>query len=404
MRRLPRLLLPILILALTLRVIWALVQPVTPAAIDRLPDQREYLSIAQNLLHDHSLSFFDPRFKQTVYAYRLPGYPLFLAACDGSIRVARLAQSVIDVSTVLAVFLIARQLCQSVTAGLIAAALMAINPFYVFFAGLILSETLFAALMVWGVWFLVSRRFFLAVLLLAASCYVRPIGLLLVPALAAVSAVNSPRSKPYLLWDACRRAAVATLFTLACLFPWALRNHHLLGSWIWTTTNGGITLYDGFHPGATGNSDQRFITDQPQLLSINEVQRSEFFQREAKEWIGRNWREIPALSVRKIIRGWSPVPLSKDFGKPMYRLIGAGYNVPFDLLCLLGLFSARLTLRTKLLLVLPALIVTLGQILSVGSIRYRMPAEAPLAVVAAVGAMSLTRRRSDEGSNAKVEL
>ena len=45
---------------------------------------------------------------------------------------------------------------------------------------------------------------------------------------------------------------VAVLMVTVLLFPWACRNHRLLGRWIWTTTNGGITAYDGFRPGATG--------------------------------------------------------------------------------------------------------------------------------------------------------
>ncbi len=47
------------------------------------------------------------------------------------------------------------------------------------------------------------------------------------------------------------------------------------------------------------------------------------------------------------------MPLSQDFGRPLYRWVGGGYAVPFDLLCLVGLASRRLTRRSKLLLVTP---------------------------------------------------
>jgi len=345
-----------------------------------------------------SLCFFDPRFNQTIWAYRMPGYPLFLAACGGSIQIARVAQCLIDVSTLLAVFLIARQLCNS-AAGIIAAGVMALNPFYIYFSSLILSETLFAALIAWAIWFLVGRRWVLAMVFLIAGCYVRPTGLLFVPLLALVGNPNPAPYAAYRFWHGLLRGIAATLILLACLFPWAWRNHQILGVWVWTTTNAGITLYDGFNPAATGASDQRFVTNQSQLRSINEVDRSEFFQASAKHWIRENWRAIPGLSIRKVLRGWSPVPLSQDFAKPVYRLISAAYSIPFDLLCLVGFCSRRLSRTAKVLIAVPALIVTLAQLMSVGSIRYRMPAEAPVAVVAAVGMLDLLDRRKFELRN-----
>jgi hypothetical protein len=47
--------------------------------------------------------------------------------------------------------------------------------------------------------------------------------------------------------------------------PWAMRNHRVVGAWVWTSTNGGITRYDGFNPDATGASDQSFVAAMPQL-------------------------------------------------------------------------------------------------------------------------------------------
>ena len=129
------------------------------------------------------------------------------------------------------------------------------------------------------------------------------------------------------------------------------------------------------------------------------MDRSRFFSDQARDWIGKNLSDIPSLSVKKILRGWSPVPLSAEFGRPMYRWISAAYAVPFDLLCLLGLFSRRIGRREKFLIVAPALIVTLAQVMSVGSIRYRMPAEAMLAILVGIGISELIGRRKFELRN-----
>ncbi len=395
----------ILLVALVVRVAFSLRQPATVESIGRLPDQQEYLSLARNLIREGLLYFFDPRFKQDVFAYRMPGYPLFLAACGGSIRVARLAQCCVDVSTVLAIFLIGRRLSRSDLAALIASVLLAVNPFYIYFSTLLLSETLFAALVAWALYFLIHRRKILFMIFVAASCYVRPTGLMLVLLTPLVEPENRATSTAYRLWDATLNLAVTTLFTLACLFPWALRNHQMLGDWVWTTTNAGITLYDGFNPRATGGSDQRFIEGNALPGSMNEAARSRYFRIQAMDWLRGNPLKLPVLSARKILRGWSPVPLSAEFSRPLYRWISGVYCVPFDLLCIAGLFSRQLSRRSKWLLMMPAILLTIAQVLSVGSIRYRMPAEAPIAVVAAVGAVSwMGRGKFDQRSDANANI
>src|SRR5581483_1150823 len=100
-------------------------------------------------------------FSDTVYAFRTPGYPVFVAACRANIRAVRAAQAVLDTLSVLGIFLLASQLCAAEqrrwlppTAGLI----VAINPYLVYFTGLILSETLFAAMLVWGMVLLVRGK------------------------------------------------------------------------------------------------------------------------------------------------------------------------------------------------------------------------------------------------------
>ena len=413
-----------LALALALRLAWALVQPTTAAAVDRLPDQREYLTLADGLLRDGYLRLFDPRFGATVVAYRLPGYPAFVAACGASVRAVRVAQAILDTATVLGAFLLGRRWGGS-TVGVAAAAAVAVNPLFVYFSGLVLTETAFAAATVWAAWGLTvggRRGVATAVGCFVIATYLRPTGLVLGPAMAAAvgfwakptalpwvrqahrgavglaRSANPPPRPAYRLL-----AAVVVAAALgAALAPWAYRNHRRLGSAVWTTTNDGITAYDGFHDGADGSSDQRFlgplIERLPALRSMNEVDRSRTFARMARAWAAEHPAAVVRLAVAKVMRGWSPVPLSESFGRPAYRLVGGAYAVPFDVLCLIGLWSRRITRPGKWLLVTPAVVLTAVQAITVGSIRYRMPAEGPLAVLAAVGAVDVFtwgRRRPD---------
>jgi hypothetical protein len=398
----------ILLIAAAVRAALALHQP---GNLDQLPDQREYLALAQNLRENHTLGFVDPRFGQTIYAYRMPGYPLLLAIKPpGFSYVAwgRSVQIALDLSTIVAVYLIAMRL--SLTAGgrspvsarqsgasapgyerwmaTIAASVIAFNPFYIYFSSLILSETLFAALLSWAIACLVYRRTWLAAVLLIADCYVRPTGLLLLPILMLIGPNTRP-SQAYRFKAGIRRTLLSVILLVVCLMPWAIRNHQVLGVFLFTTTN----------DGATGASDQRFISDHPELLSMNELDRSRFLSGQAWDWIKSNPGQLPRLTLQKLMRGWSPIPLSREFGSTVHRLISVSYELPLDVLCLIGLCSKRLSPRAKMLIVAPAVMVTLGQAMTVGSIRYRMPAEAPLAVLAAVGATSVCRKFERNAEN-----
>lgn len=384
-RALRRWLAAILLFALVVRVAWGIYQPAEQLALSHLPDQREYLALGRSLLDGQGLQFTDPRFpQQPVRAYRTPGYPCFVAMCGASVRTVRLAQALIDTSTVLAAYLLARRWLAP-KLSLLAAALVAINPFLIYFQSLVLTETLFAAMLAWGMVFLVRRHPLTGGGLLAAAVLVRPSALFL-PVFLAMSAVtvNRSRAEPYRSGRILRAALLGAVLIVAMLLPWAWRNSRVLGTWIWTTTNGGITRFDGFHPDATGASQQIFVGRMPELQIMTEVERDRHLDRQAMLYIWKSPLRTARLAATKIARTWSPVPLSREYGsRPLYVAIGLLFTIPFDLLIIAGLLNGRLPVSAKLLLLLPALYFTAVHALSVGSLRYRIPVEPPLAVLAA---------------------
>lgn len=393
-----RLLAILLLTALVVRIYWGWTR--SDAAIDSLPDQREYLELGQSLLRDGTLRFTDPRLGVEVRAYRTPGYPLFVAACGGIPRVVRVVQAFLDTSTVLAIFLLARSLEGSPARGiapLLAAAAVAFNPFLIYFSGLLLSETLFTALLAWGMALLAMGRIFPAqqrwrgivpwlagTLILALSVVVRPSAMFLPVALAVISTcLNLRHSTAYERKWAIVAAAVQVSILIVVLFPWAYRNHRVLGRWLCTTTNSGITLYDGFNPQASGGSDQSFVGGFPRLRTMTEVERSQYLETLASNFIYSHPGKAAALAIRKFFRTWSPVPLSREFGSTLYRVAALAYSVPFDTLVILGVIRGRLARPAKAFLLIPAVYFTVVHMLSVGSLRYRVPVEAPMAVIAA---------------------
>ncbi len=358
-------LIALLAFALVVRIGWGISRPSDAASIEQLPDQREYLELADNLLNGRGLKFFDPRFKDEVVAYRTPGYPIFLAACGASPSIARIAQAFIDTSTVLAIYLLARRWL-SAGQSLVAASLVAVNPFLIYFSGLILSETLFTAMVAWGM-LLFQRQALFGGLLLALSVLVRPSAAGLPLLLGVASALMNRQTRgAYPRWWPIPPATTLLLLTFAVLTPWAYRNYKLLNRWIWTTTNAGITAYDGLNEDATGASDQRFATRIPGAARAGEVGRNEFFRQEASNWARTHPKRVAELALTKVARTWSPVPLSAEFGKPLYRWIAGLYAVPFDLLVILGLCYGRLPRSAKVYLLLPAIYLTAIHAMSVG--------------------------------------
>jgi hypothetical protein len=266
---------------------------------------------------------------------------------------------------------------------------------------LVLSETLFIGMLAWGMYLVGDRRVAVrwsGLLLLSLATIVRPSALGLVPLLAIGSAWHGG-------WRVVvRDVAVAGVFLVGVLFPWAYRNSHhpQVRAWVWTTTNGGITAYDGFHDGATGASNQKaFVEEMRTLLSrMDEVERDAYLSQRAHEWMSSHPGESLGLAVRKIARTWSPIPLSNDYGKsPLYVAVGLLYTLPFDLLILLGLWNCGIARSAKVFLLLPAIYFTTIHALSVGSLRYRIPVEPPMAVIAgsAVVRPFLIRRHLTNG-------
>ena len=336
----------------------------------------------------------DARFRQAVYAYRTPGYPLLVAVCGAKTMAIRIVQCLLDTSTILAVFLLARRWL-SPGIAVFSAAIVAINPYMIFFTGLILSETLFTAMLGWGLALLVLSdgpwpeghkllAWLGGAVILAFAVLVRP-GAMLMPVVLGCGAALANRSVPRASkhWPL-PVAATLLLVTGLVLFPWAGRNRWVLGSWVWTSTNDGITRYDGFNPDATGASDQSFVPAMPWTRDMTEIARSRYFAGLADDWVADHRLEAIRLAGTKIARTWSPMPLSQEYGgRQLYQSVGLIYGAALDVLVLIGLWQRILPGPAKRVLMLPAIYFTVAAALSVGSLRYRIPAEGPMAIVAA---------------------
>lgn len=196
------------------------------------PDSGHYVALSRSLADDGAF-----RRDGRAEIFRTPGYPLFLtfAVPFGRSwwRAAAAVQIALDVLAVYLTFLLGRTLF-SRRVGLWAAGLQAVNPLSIAASVRVLSDSLFAVLLVFAVLLLVrhfrSSRFrtaLAAAAVLAAACYVRPVGivpLVLALALLGVRAVRQVRLRRAEAAAAGRAFLAATAIALGVLAPWAMRN------------------------------------------------------------------------------------------------------------------------------------------------------------------------------------
>jgi 4-amino-4-deoxy-L-arabinose transferase-like glycosyltransferase len=385
-----------------------------PAQLCLIPGDAEgYWELARTIATGTPYRIYEP----PRYVLRVPGFPTLLALSQllfgpGAFP-ARCLLACVGTAACGLTYWLGRELVDGTT-GLIAAVYTALSPTLALFSVLILSETTFAAVLLASLIAIVrlarcsQTRFtpfrgfaagLTAGLFIGLATLVRPTWLYVGPAIAVAALIaGSPRGQ----W----RSWVPRLAGLACgivllLGPWTARNYYVTGHVVPTTLWVGPSLYDGLNPAATGDSDMTFIeTDQLQKqLSEYEVDRE--YSRRAWEFVAANPLRTVWLAMKKQQRYWSLVPNASQFQNPWLKIVVCLTSLPLLVFSGIGLWFCRRDLGLVAVAVGPVLLFAALHLLFVGSLRYRLPAEYPLAVIGAVGLGKLMRQASWGMKNAE---
>lgn len=341
------------------------------------------------------------------YVHRMPGFPLLLSACllvlGDSVFRASLVLAGIGTVCVGLTWLLAKRTVGKSTA-VAAAVLTAISPLQAGNSVLILSETWFAFWLLLcllalqkipGRWIDVvneSRQSgwwaFGCGILTGIGVLVRP-GWLLWTGLSGLLVL-------YFGEGSCgRRIGRAVLIGVGCLAvltPWAWRNHQVTGHWVFTSLWSGPSLYDGLHEQATGASDMRFFDDEKVPLRMSEYEVNEHYKQRAIEFVRTHPGRSVELAVYKAGRYLSPVPNAPGFTSGGIFACCLAYYVCLGSLGCVGAWSLRKKKAVLLLLAGPFLQFLLVHMVFVGSVRYRLPVEFPLSIIAAAGLNEIWNR------------
>jgi len=391
--------------ALAVRVAWVGLRCWQDGARLEFPDERLHWALAAHLTHAGALVSDDGR-----YAARMPVYPVFLAlfAWLGTpgIAAARLAQAALGAAAApLALWLAASAAGRR--AGLVAAALVCLDPFAVFFSNLLLTETLFTSLglaLACATWALATRERPTRGQLLA-FCALGPLALMTRPSaapwiLALWLLLAAWRGRQASVW-----LALAAMTLAAPLGAWGLRNQLVLGDPAWLSANGGVTLYDGQRPDADGGSDQTFLRTLPQLAGLDEIERDRVLRKLAVEQMRRDPGRVLRLAVVKLGRTWNPFPNADAYRAGPAAWAGAAFSVllmggaAFGTVCSVAAWKRRPGALGRLLFLCwtPLLYFTALHCIFVGSVRYRVPLMPFLGVLAALTLAAGSRRNHGAG-------
>jgi Dolichyl-phosphate-mannose-protein mannosyltransferase len=408
------------------------------AKIFRFGDSESYWVLASKIADGQPYDYAG----ETSRIFRAPLYPLFLAAATylddrTGVMLARLMGAFVGSLTV-GLIAIAAQRLAGKTAGLCAGVLAAFYPGAIGMSIFILSEAIFCPLMLLSIiaWNGRKDRWWyggLSGIACGLACLARP-SLFLWPIFLAILSYGYALRASFLLsppkatsgsensWlsrfdsgGVSNRFIASSLSLLAfaigmviIMSPWWYRNYTITQRFVPTTLQVGASLYDGWHAGASGGSDEgmAFVVPFAEQLrreeqesendsnaskanSLNDTfewRLNDRLFKAALNWANQNRSDACQLALIKFKKMWNPWPTAKEVGGMGVRISESVAYVVIVVCACVGLCIAREQNETKWSYALPIFYFAALHLVFASSVRYRQPAILVLCVVAGIGA------------------
>ena len=343
-----------------------------------------------------------------------PATWLFGVSSDTAVQ--RLTMCVVGSGTVAGIGLLAREV-RGWRVGLVAAFIAAIYPNLFMNDGVVMAESLAALLVTFALYFAFRVRVGAttrAVVGLGVCCGLAALAraelILLVPFVVVPIVLGGTRAE----WRSrIRPLASVVAIAVVVIAPWVVRNLVAFEEPALLSTGDGLVLlgancdevYQGSRLGFWSVDCGLAVSDGPDAAIQSRRQRTAAF-----DYIGDHLGRVPTVVAARVGRVWGvfrPVQ-TVEFSEVEGRPAAAGYAglvmywvlVPF---AIAGVVVLRRQRRLLWPLLVPFGIVTLVAALSYGIIRFRVPAEPSLVVLAAVALDARWRRRSAAPGEAAVD-
>jgi 4-amino-4-deoxy-L-arabinose transferase-like glycosyltransferase len=311
---------------------------------------------------------------------------LFTKATGTGIIGAKILFAAISSCTIFIIGRIALHFMDRKITAWIAGLAAALYPFFVFYSTLILSETLFLFLV--SLFFLLllrsnDRAFAVAGLVAGFAHLTRPTLSFFLP-VAFVWA----RKRSGIAW---KHMFLAALLFFAVILPWGMRNIGVLGEFHLGTANSGHVLWEGNNPynttGGVAGGDLRYLDEMPE--GLEELERDRWQRDRAVEFIKSDPARFAGMAFKKFARFWNIWPNAPGFDRGMYRWIAFASFAPVLLFGLASIYVLRKKWRDAIIVWLFVCYYTALHMVTIGSLRYRLPLEPLLVALAAacIGAL-----------------
>ena len=364
-----------LALALMLRVAAAVVMP-----DQHFPDAAGYRAAGETLWATGRLA----------EAHIMPLYPALIGIVGRG-----WGQLAVDIVLSVVVVWLVYRLTLAVFVDRAAAALAAFGaalyPFFVFYAVVGLTETLFLALLL-GAFVCWYRGSFAAAACLAVlSILTRPTIDLLAPVLVVVFAFAVHRLP---VSGALRQLAVYVLVYCALMSPWWVNNYIAYGSFVRLNLGSGIMFYSGNNPHNQTGGALDTDADRAQFDAISDpIARDRAMWSAGIAYVKDHPRRFIELAGLKFVRFWRPWPYAREYAGRSYVILSLVSFVPVLALTIVyaGLWGWRELPQIAPILLLTGYYTAIHMVFA-ASLRYRLPLEPFLIVFAATAVARLARR------------
>lgn len=329
----------------------------------------------------------------------MPLYPIWTFLTGGGIGL-KLADIGLSVGAVGLVYGLALEIFADRRAARLAALAAAVYPFFLFYATSRLSENLFVFLLTGAFLLLFKERVGWACLCLVLSILTRPAIDLLAPILVLAFAIVVHRHN----WVVGgRRLAVYGAIYVILMIPWWGHNYAKYNEFVRLNLGDGLVLYSGNNPlnrsgggvNYTANEEGYGVVPNDIDYSIvdgidDPVERNRVMKAAAIAFMKNNPGRVVELAGIKFLRFWRLWPYAPGYQSPW--IIAASLLSYGVALLLCGIFAirfARMWWRPLLPVGLFAAYLTAVHMVTIGSVRYRLPLEPFMIVIAAWTAVRL---------------
>jgi len=322
----------------------------------------------------------------------MPLVPL-LSGLTGGGPWTRLLDVLLSTATVGLVVRLGWQLFADRRAALLAGLIAALWPHLVVASVLRLTETSFTFLLCLGLSLWLSRRWIAGSVALSLGVLARPTFELLLPLLLLAVAVGFHRQSRV---AASRPLAVLVAVYAVVMSPWWAHNLVGYGQFVRLHAGGGLVAFVGHHP---DNPDGGGLASAPPLdmgewLAIDDpLDRDRALAHAALGFVVDDPARAGRRTVLRLQRLWRPWPNADGYRSPALLAIWAATFLPVAALAVVHLGRhTRRRWRSALILWLPVLHLSAVHGLTLASVRYRLPVE-PMLILLAAHALSLALPR-----------